>query len=221
MNIKDDINVVAASIEQYNQFIQPYEDASSIVQVWLDTLNKDFKLKYNHSPIHSIQSRIKNLNSIIEKLNRKKLETNFEYAKNYLTDIAGIRVICYYIQDIYFILDILKKQPNTIIIKETDYIENPKPNGYRSYHIILGVTVYNTTGKEYYPVEIQIRTLAMDFWASMEHQLCYKKDRVDKALFQQELREYSDTLIDMESRMKKFYDNTLSKNSSALAEIRS
>ena len=126
-------------------------------------------------------------------------------AKDHLTDIAGTRVICYYIQDVYLVADILKAQEGTLLLRESDYIKDPKPNGYRTYHMILGVSLHQSG--EYYPVEVQIRTLAMDFWASMEHQLVYKSELENKEELAVELKRYADTLKDMEQQLMKFYDS--------------
>lgn len=200
----DDMDYISDVIRTYESFIQPYDNACALVRVWLETLQKDFEEKYNHNPIHNIQGRIKSLSSIAEKLKRRGVPAGFDYARDYLTDIAGLRVTCYYIQDVYVVADILKKQPGAIIIKECDYIHKPKENGYRSYHLILGVTVHQTG--QYFPVEIQIRTLAMDFWASMEHQLVYKSDREDKEQLAAELKNYAEVLHNMERKMSDFYD---------------
>lgn len=200
----DDMDYIAHVIQAYESFTQPYENASALVQVWLETLQKDFEEHYDHNPIHNITHRIKSLRSITEKLKRRGVPAGFDYAKDYLTDIAGFRVTCYYIQDVYVVIEELKKQPDAIIIKECDYIREPKENGYRSYHLILGVSLRQTG--EYYPVEIQVRTLAMDFWASMEHQLVYKSDRNDKNELADELSNYADSLYDMETNLCRFYD---------------
>lgn len=204
--MKRDIAQISACIETYEKFIQPYQDACQVVSMWLENMQKEFGKEYNHNPVHSIQKRIKSLNSIADKLGRKGHEVNLENAMAYLTDIAGVRVICYYIQDVYVIAGILKNQPDTVLIKETDYIKNPKPNGYRSYHMVLGITLHQVKGKQYFPVEIQIRTLAMDFWASMEHQLCYKTERTDIVSLSGELTYYADMLHEMERRISVFYD---------------
>ncbi len=200
----DDMDYIAQVIQSYDSFTQPYENASALVRVWLETLQKDFEEHYNHNPIHNITHRIKSLRSITEKLKRRGVPAGFDYARDHLTDIAGFRVTCYYIQDVYVVIEELKKQPGAIIIKECDYIREPKENGYRSYHLILGVSLRQTG--EYYPVEIQVRTLAMDFWASMEHQLVYKADRRDKAELAAEMYRYADALHDMETKLCRFYD---------------
>lgn len=200
----DDMDYIADVLQTYESFIQPYENASALVQVRLETMQKEFQEQYNHNPIHNIQGRIKSLSSIAEKLKRRGVPAGFDYAKDCLTDIAGLRVTCYYIQDVYVVIDNLKRQPGAIIIKECDYIQHPKENGYRSYHLILGISLRQTG--EYYPVEVQVRTLAMDFWASMEHQLVYKSDREDKEQLAAELRNYADALHSMERKMGDFYD---------------
>ena len=127
-------------------------------------------------------------------------------AKDYIQDIAGVRVICYFVDDIYNLVDILKRQSDLVMIRECDYIASPKPNGYRSYHLIVGIPVYCLDGMEYFPVEIQFRTMSMDFWASMEHRICYKKERSDKEALTQELREYADMLVEIEDRFEQYND---------------
>lgn len=166
--------------EDYFQFIRPYQEAMDFLMVQIKILNEDYREKYREYPIHNIQSRIKEKESIVEKLRRKELPQNFESARNHLTDIAGIRIICYFESDVYHVAEQIKKYSDMICIRESDYIKNPKPNGYKSYHIILGVPVYHTDSKEYYPVEVQIRSLTMDLWASMEHRIIYKGGNIDK-----------------------------------------
>lgn len=166
--------------EDYFQFIRPYQEAMDFLMVQIKILNEDYREKYRDYPIHNIQSRIKEKESIVEKLRRKELPQNFESARNHLTDIAGIRIICYFESDVYHVAEQIKKYSDMICIRESDYIKNPKPNGYKSYHIILGVPVYHTDSKEYYPVEVQIRSLTMDLWASMEHRIIYKGGNIDK-----------------------------------------
>lgn len=200
----DNMLQISELVKTYGSFIQPYRNAMALVKVWLENLKREFEDKYRHNPIHSISNRIKTLSSIAEKLDRRHIKPTFENARNHLTDIAGLRVTCYYIQDVYAVADAMKKQHGTILIKETDYIKNPKPNGYRTYQMVIGVALYNAG--EYYPVEIQVRTLAMDFWASMEHQLVYKHDGENKEEMSAQLKEYADDLFDMEVRLSKLYD---------------
>ena len=141
---------------------------------------------------------------ILEKLKRMDLQGSFMNAKEHLQDIAGIRVICYFEKDVELLAEQLRKQSDLILVKEKDYITNPKPNGYRSFHMILGIQVYSMESTEYYPVEVQIRTIGMDFWASMEHRISYKKERTDKEQLRDELREYANMLVEIESRFEQY-----------------
>lgn len=137
--------------EEYYEFIQPYEDAKQMLLTRLDVLNHNLYGEASARPIHNIQCRIKKKQSIEEKLQRKGKEPTVMNAKDYLQDIAGVRVICYFVDDIYNLTELLKSQSDLIVIKERDYIGNPKPNGYRSYHVIVGVPVYCLDGMEYFP----------------------------------------------------------------------
>jgi len=188
--------------EEYVCFIQPYEDALKNIRVRVDVLNNDYRRKNQNYPIHHIQYRIKQKESIENKLDKNGYEASVDYARNYLTDVAGIRVICYFIRDIYAIVSLLKTQSDIVIIKESDYIANPKSNGYRSFHIVFGVPVYHTDGMEYYPVEIQLRTMTMDLWASMEHRICYKGEEKEQAV--EEFKKYAFALRQMEDEMEEF-----------------
>ena len=186
----------------YMELIVPYVDAMQNMMYRIEALNKDFSRKYQNDPIHHIQSRIKTRTSIEGKLKRLQLEPTMENARDTLTDIAGIRVICHFIKDIDWIVDIIKRQKDLIILKERDYIRNPKSNGYRSYHIVFGVPVYHTDGMDYYPVELQLRTMSMDFWASMEHRILYKKQEgAGRKRLAEELRDYANTLVEIEEHL--------------------
>ena len=136
--------------------------------------------------------------SIEEKLIRRGREQTAEDARDYLRDIAGIRVICYDVEGIRKLARALKRQKDLELVKEKDYIENPKPNGYKSYHLVTGVPIYRVDGMEYYPVEIQFRTMAMDLWASLEHRSCYKRTEEDKQAWSARFLKYSRILEQME-----------------------
>lgn len=187
--------------EDYFKFIKPYEEAMENLLVRIKSLNEDYRLKYKNYPIHNIQSRIKTEKSIEEKLKREKRDTSLVCAKNYLTDIAGIRIICYFEEDVYRVTKQIKKYSDMICIKEKDYILEPKKNGYRSFHLVMGVPVYHTDGKEYYPVEIQIRTLTMDLWASMEHRIIYKGEQIQEEHSKEIFLEFAETLRKSESEL--------------------
>ncbi len=164
--------------EEYDYMVEDYFQAMQMISFNLEGMNEEFRKKRINYPIHSIQKRIKSKKSIEKKLEKKNLDITVDNARNELTDIAGIRVICYFTEDIYEVVGIIKKYWDCIVIKESDYIAEPKENGYKSYHIVLGVRICSTDFAAYYPVEIQLRTLEMDLWASMEHRLCYKNSEI-------------------------------------------
>lgn len=192
--------------EEYINFIQPYDDAKQMLLTRLDVLNHTLYGESSSRPIHYIQSRIKAKNSMEDKLRKKEKEPSVDNAKDYLQDIAGVRIICYFEDDIYNLVKKMKLQSDLIVIRECDYIANPKPNGYRSYHMILGIPVYCLDGMEYFPVEIQFRTISMDFWASMEHRVVYKKKCANKEEIREELKTYADMLVEIEKRFEQHND---------------
>lgn len=188
--------------EDYQELIRPYRDAMNNVCMRLEVLNKDSREKNNNYPIHYIQTRIKKRESLEKKLLKKDLDVNVASAADNIRDIAGIRVICYFEEDIYTVAELLKQQQDLIFIRERDYIKKPKDSGYTSYHVIYGVPVYHMDGMEYFPVEIQIRTMSMDFWASMEHRICYKKSPEIRERLQKSLSHFSLELKEMEQSMR-------------------
>ncbi len=191
----------------YLEMIVPYVDALQNMMSRIETLSKDFARKDHEDPIHHIQNRIKTRDSIEEKLVRRNYEPTVENAKDHLMDIAGIRIIFHFSHDIERFVNVIKRQEDLIILKECDYITNPKPNGYRSYHIVFGVPVYHTDGMDYYPVEIQLRTMSMDFWASMEHRICYKrtqKNPAEQQMLLEEFQDFAQELEEIEKKMEKY-----------------
>lgn len=190
-----------------------YQSAVREVSTKLEILDDEFQFIHRRNPIHNMQSRIKTLDSIFGKLTRKELELSIEAAKEHLTDIAGVRVVCYYIDDIYMIAKMLTLQDDIIVIRETDYIKNPKPNGYRSLHLVVKVPVFFSDRKEIVPVEIQIRTIAMDFWASLEHQLKYKAIETVPPSVVLELRECAKNIAETDLRMQDIYKTIEQYNS--------
>lgn len=178
-----------------------YDSAIEVVKTCLSILDNEFSVKFQRNPIHNIESRLKSPQSIIGKLQKKELPLTPEAARNNLLDIAGIRVTCYYISDIYAVVDMLCRRDDFIVIKQRDYIKNPKPSGYRSYHIVVNVPVYLWSQKEYAPVEIQIRTIAMDFWASLEHKIYYKFEGNAPDYLEQELKACADMADMLDNKM--------------------
>lgn len=194
--------------EQYYTVIQSYTDAMNLILTRLDILNHQAGDRDEPQPIHSITSRIKEKDSIEKKLRKKHSDGSVRDARALLKDIAGIRVICFFEHDIRLLAGCLKKQTDLIVISEKDYIKNPKPNGYRSYHLILGVPIYHLDGMEYYPVEIQFRTISMDFWAAMEHRICYKNQPFNEMEMRSAFLQYSDILEKMEKSFEVYSENT-------------
>ena len=145
------------------------------IETKLRVLNEEFSLEYDKNPIESIESRIKSKDGIIKKLKRRGLPVTLESIEEHIWDIAGLRVICSFPEDVYMIEQCLLEQDDIRLIQRKDYIKNPKPNGYRSLHLILEVPVFFMNEKKPMKVEVQMRTIAMDFWASIEHKLYYKK----------------------------------------------
>lgn len=200
---------MVAVLKEYNTFIRPYQDAINEVRLRLEGINSDFGESTNHNPINRIHQRVKSLDSIVNKLTRKGYPAELQYAREFLTDISGIRVICYYTKDVYTVAKALKKWKDLQVVRESDYIKNPKPNGYRSYHMIIVVPVHYIDNTEYYPVEIQIRTLTMDSWASIEHQLNYKSNNYKQQSVIKELKEYADKLDEIGLKLERLHENKL------------
>ena len=195
-------------IEQFYGFIQInhlYDSAIHMIETKLEIIDSEFQSNFSRNPIHNISSRLKSPESIANKLIKKGIPITAESILSNLHDIAGVRVICHYIEDIYQIAHYLSMHDDIRIIKQKDYIQNPKPSGYRSLHLIVTVPVYLSTGKKVVPVEIQIRTIAMDFWASLEHQLRYKTKNNVPADLSEELKALADTINSTDMRMEDIY----------------
>lgn len=164
----------------FNRLMMEYRAAIMGVENRLRVLNEEFSLEYNRNPFESIKSRLKSPASIYEKMARKGYPVTVESIREHLKDVAGVRVICSFPDDIYRLAELLVKQDNITLLGKKDYIKSPKDNGYRSLHLILNVPIFLSNEKKYMKVEVQFRTIAMDFWASLEHKLKYKKD-IDNA----------------------------------------
>ena len=180
INLRDynieQIEQTFGEFKKFRQFMMMYNCAIKEVQTKFEILNDELSTMYNRNPIEMIKSRIKSPESIIEKLYRKDFPISMESVLENINDVAGIRVICSFIDDIYEVAHMLVSQDDVKLVEIKDYIKNPKENGYRSYHMIVEVPVFFTNRKQCMRVEVQLRTIAMDFWASLEHQMKYKKD---------------------------------------------
>ncbi|MGN0593188.1 MAG: GTP pyrophosphokinase family protein [Ruminococcus sp.] len=184
-----------------------YDSAIELVKAQLSIFDNEFSMRFQRNPIHNIESRIKTPQSIVNKLQRKGFPISPESARNHLMDIAGVRVICCYIDDIYALSDLLTVRSGFKVLKTKDYIQNPKSNGYRSFHMIVNVPVHMSTGMQMAPVEIQIRTIAMDFWASLEHQLHYKSigNQDISSTLTDELKQCADAISEIDEKMQTMF----------------
>jgi putative GTP pyrophosphokinase len=200
MNISPE--VVEEKIEEINETLLLYRSAIKEVKTKLDILDDELKIRRKRNPIEYMKSRVKTPGSIMEKLRRRGFEMSIESAKKNLNDIAGIRVICSFVGDIYDIAEMLTRQDDIKLIEEKDYIKNPKPNGYRSLHLVVEVPIFFSDHEELVRVEVQIRTIAMDFWASLEHKLYYKKSGESPAHITQDLKECADLIASTDMRMQ-------------------
>ena len=171
----------------------------------LEVLQNEFQNKGKHNPIHHIESRVKTLPSIIKKLENLSVPVSIGNAKKSLRDIAGVRVVCCYVDDIYRIAELLLSQDDVSLVEKKDYIKQPKANGYRSLHIVVDLPVYLSEGKVFIPVEIQIRTVAMDFWAALEHGIRYKSPSDVPAFINDDLRACADIIAATDDRMLELF----------------
>lgn len=188
-------------IVNFRELMVMYSSAIREVTTKLEILNDELSLDSRNNPIQFIKSRVKKPLSILNKLNKLEKEISVESIMGSLNDVAGIRVICSFIDDVYKIVDMLIAQDDIKFIDAKDYIKNPKPNGYRSYHLIIEVPVFFSDTKQMVRVEIQIRTVAMDFWASLEHQLKYKSELADGDLIEKKLRRCAETIANTDLEM--------------------
>ena len=187
---------------QFQEIMMIYESAIKQLETKLEILNKEYKVTGRRNPIETIKSRIKSPDSIAKKLEKKGLSVNFKTMTENLQDIAGVRVICPYISDIYNVKDILLKQPDIKLVEQKDYIENPKPSGHRSLHLVVEIPVYLRQTEHKVKVEIQLRTIAMDFWASLEHELKYKNEQKIPDSVRRELFRVAETIAVTDREME-------------------
>ena len=185
----------------YTELMMRYNCAMLEIKTKLDVLNNELSLESDSNPFESISCRLKTPKSIIEKLRRKGFPLTVESIEENLNDVAGIRVICSFPEDIYKLSERLCSQDDIKLIEKKDYIKNPKPNGYRSLHLILEIPIFLTEEKKYVRVEVQFRTIAMDFWASLEHKMKYKKDLKDSKSIEIELKECADVIANTDLKM--------------------
>ncbi|MCQ2558505.1 MAG: GTP pyrophosphokinase family protein [Oscillospiraceae bacterium] len=186
----------------YRELMSYYRCAMMEVETKFNVLNEELNLKYDRNPIESIKTRLKSPESILEKLNRKGLPLTLSSIEENLFDIAGVRVICSHPSDIYRLADALSAQDDIRVIERKDYIAHPKPNGYRSLHLIVEIPIFLHDQKRLMKVEVQFRTISMDWWASLEHKIRYKKDLPEMEFIEKELFECASISADLDRRME-------------------
>lgn len=196
------------SAREFQDMMMRYECAVMEVETKIKILNEEFSLRTQRNPIESIKSRIKSPASIYEKLSRKGYEMTIENMEQHIKDIAGVRVICSFPEDIYAVARLITEQDDIVILEIKDYIAKPKANGYRSLHLIIAVPIFLANEKRNMKVEIQFRTIAMDFWASLEHKVKYKKNVENPEEVARELKECADIITSVDYKMQEIEHKT-------------
>ena len=202
--IKERLQTYAAP---YRELMSYYRCAMMEVSTKFNVLDEELSLQYDRNPIEAIKTRLKSPDSIMDKLSRRGLPFSAESLEHNLNDIAGVRVICAYISDIYMLRDALLRLDDIVLLQEKDYIKNPKPNGYRSLHLIVETPIFLHDQKKQMRVEVQFRTMAMDWWASVEHKLRYKKPAAPEEV-NSELKECAEISADLDKRLEKLRQRT-------------
>lgn len=190
------------SKDEYKKLMMAYYAAMREVQTKFEILNDELNLRHSRNPIEFIKVRIKKSQSILDKLSRYGLDKTLDNLKQ-INDIAGVRIVCTYVDDIYEIANMFVRQDDVTLVQIKDYIKKPKPNGYRSLHLTIEIPVYFSDSKRKLRVEVQIRTIAMDFWASLEHDMKYKKDLDTLPALKEELKQCAEVIANTDIRMQK------------------
>ena len=197
---------ITDTLQEFMALQQLYDAGIKEVRTKLEILDDEFKIKHDHNPIHHMEYRLKSVNSILGKLEKRGLAVSLDSIVTNLTDIAGVSVICNYVSDVYKIADLLIKQSDIKLIAKKDYIKHPKENGYRSLHLVVEVPIFLAEKVQPTTVEIQIRTIAMDFWASLEHHLRYKADNEVPDGVRDELIECAKTISNLDYKMQGIHE---------------
>ena len=199
-------NPILENVNSLLRMEQLYEAGIKEIRTKLEILDSEFKVKYDHNPIHHIESRLKKPESFIKKAIDKDVTLTEKEIMRHIHDIAGIRVICNYIDDVYVVAQLLINQDDIKLIKIKDYIQNPKDNGYRSLHLVLEVPIFLAEGVQPIHVEVQLRTIAMDFWASLEHKLKYKTDNNVPEDIKKELIQCAMSISELDYKMQSIHN---------------
>jgi len=203
------ITVSAASLrsmrDEFQRFLMEYRFGLQEVETKISILREEFQEMHDYNPIEHVTSRVKSPDSLVDKVRRKGIDTDFASIRAGITDIAGVRITCSFTRDAYRLFDLLTSQDDVTVLCVKDYIAEPKPNGYKSLHAIIEVPVFLSTGPVAVPVEVQFRTVAMDFWASLEHKIYYKYDRLVPDELLAELKDAAETAAELDARMERLH----------------
>ncbi|MDT0156035.1 GTP pyrophosphokinase family protein [Microbacterium sp. ARD32] len=191
--------------DNFQRFLREYEFGMREVETKISILRDEFTHMHAYNPIEHVKSRLKSPDSIVEKVARRGVEADFDSIRAEITDIAGVRITCSFVSDVYRLFNLFTTQDDVTVRIVKDYIANPKPNGYRSLHAIVEVPVFLSTGPVAVPVEVQFRTIAMDFWASLEHKIHYKFDGRVPAHLVQSLTDAADAAEELDQRMERLH----------------
>ncbi|WP_019244110.1 MULTISPECIES: GTP pyrophosphokinase [Bacillus] len=192
--------------KEFTRFRMAYKFALDEVTTKINILKEEFEFIHDYNPIEHVSSRLKSLESIIKKVMKKKISPSFQSIKENIKDIAGIRIICSFRSDIYKISDMIQSQKDVEVIEVKDYIKNPKSNGYQSMHLIIKVPVFMSDREEHTCVEVQIRTIAMDFWASLEHKIYYKYNKEIPESLLNQLKEAAKSASQLDKKMERLHE---------------
>ena len=198
---------LANAVVTYQELLMRYTCAMKEIRTKFEVLNTEYNVRFRRNPIVSINTRLKQTASIVGKLDRLGVEFSPEAVEQHLNDVAGVRVICSYLDDVYTIAQALTKQDDVRLLRIKDYIKEPKENGYRSLHLIVSIPVFFAEMPRDVKVEVQIRTVAMDFWASLEHQLRYKQNKDISSRIDIELKACAEVSATLDRRMQKIFDD--------------
>ena len=191
--------------DEFERFLLEYQFGLREVETKISILRDEFLQMHEYNPIEHVSSRVKTPDGIVEKVSRKGIDPGFDSIRENITDIAGVRVTCSFVRDSYRLFDLLTQQDDITVRTVKDYIAHPKPNGYKSLHAIVEVPVFLSTGRVQVPVEVQFRTIAMDFWASLEHKIYYKYDTQVPESLLADLKDAADSAAELDARMERLH----------------
>lgn len=198
----DKLEELMEDTKPFAELMMQYKCALREVTTKFEVLNEEFSLFNNRNPVESIKTRIKSPESILEKLKRKGFPLSVESIRDNIYDVAGVRIICSFPSDIFKLVEMFVRQDDIRVIAVKDYITNPKPNGYRSFHLIVDIPIFLAESTEHMKVEVQFRTIAMDFWASLEHKLKYKQNIDNADRIAADLKDCADRIASLDDKMQ-------------------